>query len=222
MKALVLSVVFALTSVVNAVSGNNVKDFAYNTEMNEGRVKTETVFKVENRKYLHNHLQYNYAYNAEGLVSAKEVLKWNKENQRFEKQYCLNFSYDGTNINVEYAAWNSKMNAYADVKAKTVYQINAMGTNYQSYKWNKKDNSWNLTAEHSTQPEEIIRWLFSSCNIHPTHNAACTNQRNDRQMFIQQNCRAHQSEQRIEIDIVGSTNRTEIFQYDIPDGKANQ
>ena len=32
MKALVLSVVFALTSVVNAVSGNNVKDFAYNSE----------------------------------------------------------------------------------------------------------------------------------------------------------------------------------------------
>ena len=156
MKALEVSVVFALTSVVIAVSVNNVKDFAYNTEMNEGRVKTETVFKVENRKYLHNHLQYNYAYNAEGLVSAKEVLKWNKENQRFEKQYCLNFSYDGTNIKVEYAAWNSKMNAYADAKAKTVYQINAMGTNYQSYKWNKKDNSWNLTAEHSTQAEEIM------------------------------------------------------------------
>ena len=162
MKALVVSVVFALTSVVNAVSGNNVKDFAYNTEMNEGLVKTETVFKVENRKYLHNHLQYNYAYNAEGRVSAKEVLKWNKENQRFEKQYCLNFSYDGTDINVEYVAWNSKTNAYADVKAKAVYQINAMGTSYQSYKWNKKDNSWNLTAEHSTQAEEIM--LFAENN----------------------------------------------------------
>ena len=156
MKALVVSVVFALTSVVNAVSGNNVKDFAYNTEMNEGRVKTETVFKVENRKYLHNHLQYNYAYNAEGLVSAKEVLKWNKENQRFEKQYCLNFSYDGTNIKVEYAAWNSKDNAYTDVKTKAVYQINGMGVNYQSYEWNKKESSWNLMVEHSTQPEEII------------------------------------------------------------------
>lgn len=160
MKTLVVSVVFALTSVVNAVSNNNLKGFAYNTEMNEGRVKTETVFKVENRKYLHNHLQYNYSYNAEGRISAKEVLKWSKENQRFEKQYCLNFSYDGTDINVEYVAWNSKMNAYADVKAKTVYQtvyqINAMGANYQSYKWNKKDNSWNLTAEHSTQAEEIM------------------------------------------------------------------
>lgn len=122
MKALVVSVVFALTSVVNAVSNNNLEGFAYNTEMNEGRVKTETVFKVENRKYLHNHLQYNYSYNAEGRISAKEVLKWSKENQRFEKQYCLNFSYDGTDINVEYVAWNSKMNAYADVKAKTVKQ----------------------------------------------------------------------------------------------------
>ena len=101
-------------------------------------------------------MQYNYSYNAEGRISAKEVLKWSKENQRFEKQYCLNFSYDGTDINVEYVAWNSKMNAYADVKAKTVYQINAMGANYQSYKWNKKDNSWNLTAEHSTQAEEIM------------------------------------------------------------------
>lgn len=156
MKALVVSVVFALTSAVNAVSNNNLEGFAYNTEMNEGRVKTETVFKVENRKYLYNHLQYNYSYNAEGRISAKEVLKWSKENQRFEKQYCLNFSYDGTDINVEYVAWNSKMNAYADVKAKTVYQINAMGANYQSYKWNKKDNSWNLTAEHSTQAEEIM------------------------------------------------------------------
>ena len=156
MKTLVVLVVFALTSVVNAVSNNNLEGFAYNTEMKEGRVKTETVFKVENRKYLHNHLQYNYSYNAEERISAKEVLKWSKENQRFEKQYCLNFSYDGTDINVEYVAWNSKMNAYADVKAKTVYQINAMGANYQSYKWNKKDNSWNLTAEHSTQAEEIM------------------------------------------------------------------
>ena len=74
MKTLVVSVVFALTVVVNAVSNNNLEGFAYNTEMNEGRVKTETVFKVENRKYLHNHLQYNYSYNAEGRISAIEAI----------------------------------------------------------------------------------------------------------------------------------------------------
>ena len=45
MKALVLSVVFALTSVVNAVSGNNVKDFAYNSEKQENGVETQTSIK---------------------------------------------------------------------------------------------------------------------------------------------------------------------------------
>ena len=52
MKALVLSVVFALTSVVNAVSGNNVKDFAYNSEKQENGVETQTVYKVKEGKYL--------------------------------------------------------------------------------------------------------------------------------------------------------------------------
>ena len=97
-----------------------------------------------------------YAYDAEGRVSSKEVSKWSKGNQRFEKQYCLNFSYDGGEVNVEYAAWNRKDNAYTDVKTKAVYQINGMGVNYQSYEWNKKESSWNLMVEHSTQPEEII------------------------------------------------------------------
>ena len=162
MKALVLSVVFALTAVVNAVSGNNVKDFAYNSEKQENGVETQTVYKIKEGKYLERHLQYNYTHDEKGRVSAKEILKWNQDNSRFEKQYCLNFSYTDNEVGVEYVAWNSKTNAYADVKAKAVYQINAMGTSYQSYKWNKKDNSWNLTAEHSTQAEEIM--LFAENN----------------------------------------------------------
>ena len=116
MKTLVLSVVFAVTSIVNAVNNNSLEGFAYNTRMDGDRVETKNVYKVKEDKYLQNHLQYNYAYDAEGRVSSKEVSKWSKGNQRFEKQYCLNFSYE----------------------------------------WNKKESSWNLMVEHSTQPEEII------------------------------------------------------------------
>lgn len=47
MKALVVSVVFALTSVVNAVSGNNLEGFAYNTEEQENGVETPMVYKVK-------------------------------------------------------------------------------------------------------------------------------------------------------------------------------
>ena len=152
MKTLVLSVVFAVTSIVNAVNNNSLEGFAYNTRMDGDRVETKNVYKVKEDKYLQNHLQYNYAYDAEGRVSSKEVSKWSKGNQRFEKQYCLNFSYDGGEVNVEYAAWNSKDNAYTDVKTKAVYQINGMGVNYQSYEWNKKESSWNLNGRtlHTT------------------------------------------------------------------------
>ncbi len=62
MKALVVSVVFALTSVVNAVSGNNLEGFAYNTEEQENGVETPMVYKVKKKKYLERHLQYNYTY----------------------------------------------------------------------------------------------------------------------------------------------------------------
>ncbi|WP_455606602.1 DUF3836 domain-containing protein [Bacteroides sp.] len=109
MKALVVSVVFALTSVVNAVSGNNLEGFAYNTEEQENGVETPMVYKVKKGKYLERHLQYNYTYDKKGCVSAKEILKWNQNNSRFEKQYCLNFSYTDNEVNVEYVAWNSTL-----------------------------------------------------------------------------------------------------------------
>ena len=120
MKALVLSVVFALTSVVNAVSGNNVKDFAYNSEKQESGVETQTVYKVKEGKYLERHLQYNYTHDEKGRVSAKEILKW-----------------------------NSKAGDYTNVKAKAVYQMNENGMNYMAYNWNEKNNSWNLVTEHN-------------------------------------------------------------------------
>ena len=144
MKALVLSVVFTLTSVVNAVSGNNVKDFAYNSEKQENGVETQTVYKVKEGKYLERHLQYNYTHDEKGRVSAKEILKWNKDNSRFEKLYCLNFIYN--EVNVEYVAWNNKIGDYTDLKAKAVYQMNEQGINYTAYNWDKKENTWNLTV----------------------------------------------------------------------------
>lgn len=156
MKTLVISLVFALTATVNAVSSNNLEGFAYNTEVSEGRVETQTVFKVKDEKYLQNHLKYAYTYDAQERVTSKEVLKWNADKQCFENQYCLNFSYESTEVNVKYVAWNKKANAYADVKAKAVYQIHGIGVNYQSYEWNEKENSWNLLVEHDTHPENVL------------------------------------------------------------------
>ena len=60
MKTLVISAIIAMTSLVNVVSAaavNRTDNFAYNTETNDGRVETQTVFKVENQKFLHHHLE---------------------------------------------------------------------------------------------------------------------------------------------------------------------
>ena len=71
MKTLVISAIIAMTSLVNVVSAaavNRTDNFAYNTETNDGRVETQTVFKVENQKFLHHHLKYNYIYDNSGRI----------------------------------------------------------------------------------------------------------------------------------------------------------
>lgn len=147
MKTLVISVIIAMTSVVNAAADNRVNQFAYNTETNEGRVQTQTVFKVENNKYLHNHVKYNYIYDKAGRVSRKEVLKWNENTQRFENHHSLNFFYSDE-VTIEYALWNEKDSAYSNIKEKAVYQLNDGTMRYLSYEWNEKANEWKLDTEH--------------------------------------------------------------------------
>lgn len=104
MKTLVISAIIAMTSLVNVVSAaavNRTDNFAYNTETNDGRVETQTVFKVENQKFLHRHLKYNYIYDNSGRISQKEVLKWNESTQSFEKHHSLNFFYTDASL------WNT-------------------------------------------------------------------------------------------------------------------
>ena len=53
MKTLVISVIIAFTFVINGLSSNRVNNFAYNTEIENGQVITQTVFKVENLSLIH-------------------------------------------------------------------------------------------------------------------------------------------------------------------------
>ena len=149
MKTLVISAIIAMTSLVNVVSAaavNRTDNFAYNTETNDGRVETQTVFKVENQKFLHRHLKYNYIYDNSGRISQKEVLKWNESTQSFEKHHSLNFFYTD-DVTVEYALWNEQSNAYTDIKQKAVYrQTDSSVLRYLSYEWDEKNNDWSLTA----------------------------------------------------------------------------
>lgn len=155
MKTLAMTVIFAMTVMINAIGGNIQNNFAYNTVMNGGQVESKMVYKVEDGKYLQQHLQYNFKYDANNRILQKEVLKWNEIERAFERNYCLNYDYTETSTDVEYALWDSKTNAYSDVKEKAVYLYEPGGVNYLSYQWNKKENDWNLLVEHPIDGDNV-------------------------------------------------------------------
>lgn len=156
MKTLAMTVIFAVTVVANAFCGNNEKEFAYNEVMNGNQVESQMVYKVEDGKFLQNHLKYNFTYDAAGRTVKKETLKWNEIEQAYERTYCLNYNYSEAGADVEYALWDSKTASYSDVKEKVVYLQNGDSVNYLSYKWNEKNNNWNLLVEHSTDNEDVL------------------------------------------------------------------
>lgn len=150
MKTLIVSILLAITSFSNQMVAN--QKFAYNCEMNGSQVSSETIYKVENGKYLFNHLKYNFAYDVDGRVSQKEVLKWNADSQNFEKQYVLNFTYSDTAVTIEYLTWNAKTEEFSNIREKAVYQLSGKKNvvNYLAYEWDNKESNWNLVMQHCT------------------------------------------------------------------------
>ena len=69
-----MTTIFVVTVVINAFGGNIQENFAYNEVMNGNQVESQIVYKVENGKFLQNHLKYNFhhdaprAYDTEGGV----------------------------------------------------------------------------------------------------------------------------------------------------------
>lgn len=156
MKTLAMTVIFAVTLVTNAFCGNNQKAFAYNEVMNGNQVESQIVYKVEDGKFLQNHLKYNFTYDAAGRTVKKETLKWNEIDRAYERTYCLNYNYSEAGTDVEYALWDDKTTSYSDVREKVVYLQDGDSVNYLSYKWNEKDNDWNLLVDHSTDNEDVL------------------------------------------------------------------
>lgn len=148
-----MTMIFAATSMVNAVAGNPESKYAYNHVTGEdGRVKSEMVYKADG-KYLEHHLKYDYAYDEAGRLVKKEAFKWNEIDGAYERYYCLTYGYDAEGVALEYALWNEKEGGYTDGKQRTVYSLTFDGVNYQAYEWDGRQNGWQLQAEHDVTSE---------------------------------------------------------------------
>ena len=134
MKALVMTAIFAATSLVTSVANELNNKYAYNYAVDDNnQVTSEMVYKADG-KYLERHLKYDYTYDEAGRVVRKEAYKWNATEQAYE---------------LEYALWNEKAGDYTTGKQRAVYNLTFDGVNYQAYEWDGQQNQWQLQAEHA-------------------------------------------------------------------------
>ena len=92
MDAITITAAMVLSLFDTNIGGDQ---FIYNTEFNNRQeVCAKTVFKKDEEGYFQKELRYQYAYDAQKRLSAKEVQAWNPAADKWENVYRLEYRYD--------------------------------------------------------------------------------------------------------------------------------
>ena len=122
-KAVVM-VAVVMASVMNfSASASNPTQYVKNEEMTGELMTAKTIFKNEDG-HLYHHLRYTFSYNTENRVTSKEASKWDSLKEAWVPYFKMNVSYANNEVELSYARWNSKSNAYDNNIEKTVYEMN--------------------------------------------------------------------------------------------------
>ncbi|WP_044262820.1 DUF3836 domain-containing protein [Bacteroides timonensis] len=121
-KAVVMLAV-VMASVMNfSASASNPTQYVKNEEMTGELMTAKTIFKNEDG-HLYRHLRYTYTYDNENRVTSKEASKWDNTQEAWVPYFKMNVSYVNNEVELSYARWNSKSNAYDSNIEKTVYEL---------------------------------------------------------------------------------------------------
>jgi hypothetical protein len=122
-KAVVMLAV-VMASVMNfSASASNPTQYVKNEEMTGELMTAKTIFKNENG-HLYRHLRYTYTYDTENRVISKEASKWDSSKEAWVPYFKMDVSYANNEVELSYARWNSKSNAYDSSIKKTIYEMN--------------------------------------------------------------------------------------------------
>ena len=122
-KAVVMLAV-VMASVMNfSASASNPTQYVKNEEMIGELMTAKTIFKNEDG-HLFRHLRYTYTYDNENRVTSKEASKWDSSKETWVPYFKMDVSYANNEVELSYARWNSKSNAYDSNVEKTVYELN--------------------------------------------------------------------------------------------------
>ena len=127
-KAVVMLAV-VMASVMNfSASAVNPTQYVTNDEMIGEMITAKNIFRNEDG-HLFRHLRYTYTYDNENRVTSKEASKWNSEKEAWVPYFKLDVEYSGNEVELNYACWNNKSNAYDANVQKTVYELNDSSVN---------------------------------------------------------------------------------------------
>ena len=122
-KAVVM-VAVVMASVMNfSANASNPTQYVKNEEMTGELMTAKTIFKNEDG-HLFRHLRYTYTYDNENRVTSKEASKWDSSKEAWVPYFKMDVSYTNNEVELSYARWNSKSNAYDSSIEKTVYEMN--------------------------------------------------------------------------------------------------
>ena len=122
-KAVVMLAV-VMASVMNfSASASNPTQYVKNEEMTGELMTAKTIFKNEDGR-LYRHLRYTYTYDTENRVTSKEASKWDSSKEAWVPYFKMDVFYANNEVELSYARWNSKSNAYDSNIEKTVYEMN--------------------------------------------------------------------------------------------------
>ena len=86
-------------------------------------ITAKTIFKNEDG-HLFRHLRYTYTYDNENRVTSKEAAKWDNVKEAWVPYFKMDVSYTNSEVELSYARWNSKSNAYDSNIQKSFYELN--------------------------------------------------------------------------------------------------
>ena len=122
-KAVVMVAVVTASVMNFSASASNPTQYVKNEEMTGELMTAKTIFKNEDG-HLFRHLRYTYTYDNENRVTSKEASKWDSSKETWVPYFKMDVSYANNEVELSYARWNSKSNAYDSNVEKTVYELN--------------------------------------------------------------------------------------------------
>lgn len=157
--------IFSMTSAtvlamyMNMVSVNTSSNFAYNAEMQDGKVNAITVCENDG-KYLHMQKKDVYTYDAQDRVVAKETFNWDEENMKWVPVQLVNYIYTEQSVEVELSRWNRNEMTYRQPQDRMVYDLIAQNVvGVSQYRWNMELNRYDLASGYVQMQTDLSKLL---------------------------------------------------------------